>query len=144
MNEAIRAAENLARRILACEADKGDHPQVHAVSRAVEKLHPYLTKYVGVAGFHALLVRALAMAKAQIPWLASLQVKADGTLEGFDAAAQMRDADDAGKGGLALLTELLGLLVTFLGEAITLHMVQEVWSGARLDELNFSAKEPTR
>ena len=144
MNEPTRAAENIARRILACEADEDDPPQSHAASRAVEKLHPYLTKYVGAAGFHALLVRALSLAKAQVPWLASVQVKADATLAGFDEAVQVGDVGDARKGGAALLTELLGLLVTFLGEAITLHMVQEVWSGARLDELNFSARESTR
>ena len=49
MNEPTRAAENIARRILACEADEDDPPQSHAASRAVEKLHPYLKKYVGAA-----------------------------------------------------------------------------------------------
>jgi hypothetical protein len=39
-----------------------------------------LSTLAGVEGFRSLLARALTLAKAQVPSLAAVQVKADGTL----------------------------------------------------------------
>jgi hypothetical protein len=142
MNDPIGAAESAARRILAFEAGESDVAQISIASRTIEKMRLNLTKFVGASGFRALLSRALAVAWTRAPWLASVQVTAGGTLEGFDEAARMQDADEAMRGEMALLTELFVLLITFIGENITLQMARDVWPHARLDHLNSSVKEP--
>jgi hypothetical protein len=40
---------------------------------------------------------------------------------------------EAAKGGLALVASLLELLATFIGEALTLRLVQQVWPRVALD-----------
>ena len=141
MNEPISAQEELACRVLAREAAETDPSSVRASQRAIEKLRLYLTKFIGAAGFHSMLTRALALAKVQRPGLASVQVNPDGTLAGIDDAAQVRGGGAAEKAEAAVLTQLLALLVVFIGANMTLHIVQNIWSGTRLDDLNFDAGE---
>jgi hypothetical protein len=141
MNGPIKEAEDAARRILACEAVECDPSQAFAASRAIEKLRLYLTKFVGAAGFQALLVRAVAVAKTEAPWLGSVQVSADGRLAGFDEAARRQDGDVARHGEMALLAQLLALLVIFIGATITFHMAQDVWPDARVDNSDTNAGE---
>jgi len=38
---------------------------------------------------------------------------------------------------VTLLAQLLGLLVTFIGEALTVRLVREVWPKVPLDDLDF-------
>jgi hypothetical protein len=42
----------------------------------------------------------------------------------------------AGEGGIILISSLLGLLLTFLGEALTLSLLRVTWPGAALDDRN--------
>jgi hypothetical protein len=44
------------------------------------------------------------------------------------------DGNEAVQGGTALIAQLLGLLVTFIGEALTLRLVQNVWPNAAIAE----------
>ena len=141
MNGPAREAEGLARRILACEEDARDSPQAHAASRAIEKLRLHLTKFVGTAGFQTLLARSLSLAKAQVDWLGPIQVTTDGALTGLQEAAQTRDVNEARKGETALLTQLLALLITFIGEPITLRMVRDIWPHARWDDQSYDPEE---
>src|SRR5688572_10054795 len=117
MNTATPAIQDLARRLIALEAARApsDGPAGEAV-RACEKLRVPLAKLAGVAGFRSLMARALALARAEVPWLGSVQVRADGSLEGFDAAGREQGAAPAGEAGVAVVAQLLGLLVTFIGE----------------------------
>ncbi|HEX5453228.1 MAG TPA: hypothetical protein VFX06_05495 [Stellaceae bacterium] len=93
----------------------------------------------GVAGFRSLLSRALALADGEIRWLKAVHVDANGSLEGLDEA-QLSDAEIA-EGEAVLVAHLLGLLVTFIGEALTLHLLHEAWPEASLGGLN---SEPER
>ena len=93
---------------------------------------------MGNGGFHALLSRALALASAEVPWLRAVHVKADGSLEGLDELAsaswtRMR----LSRAGVVLLAQLLGLLVAFIGENLTLRLVREVWPKLPLNDLDF-------
>lgn len=86
MSTASPGTRELARRLVALEAVR-DEPPVAGGSEAVrvcEKLRLPLSKLVGVAGFRSLLSRALAIAKAEVPLLIAVQVRADGSLEGLD------------------------------------------------------------
>ena len=94
--------------------------------RVVEKLRHPLSRLAGVNGFRMLLVRALTLAKAQVPGLIAMQVKPDGSLEGFNDPGNRAEAAGA---GVMLTAELLGLLAAFVGEAFTLSLVLDVWPG---------------
>lgn len=104
--------------------------------RACDKLRIPVTRLAGAAGFSSLLSRALMMAKRQVPELAGLRVSADGSLEGFQEISRNRNAVEAVRHqGAALLAELLGLLVTLIGESLTLSLVSEAWPDLALEAL---------
>jgi len=44
--------------------------------------------------------------------------------------------DEAVNGGAVLVTQLLGLLVTFIGQALTLRLVRELWPDAPFNYMN--------
>ena len=92
---------------------------------------------MGNAGFRALLSRALALANAEVPWLRAVQVKADGSLEGLEELHAQLDPDEIFEGRVVLLAQLLGLLVAFIGENLTLRLVREVWPKLSLNDLDF-------
>jgi hypothetical protein len=48
------------------------------------------------------------------------------------------DPQEIFEGCVVLLAQLLGLLVAFIGEHLTLRLVREVWSKLSLNNLDFS------
>jgi len=127
MNTTKPAIQDLAQRLIALEAarDPSDGLVGGAV-RACEKLRVPLVKLVGVAGFRSLLSRALAIARAEVPSLDEVQVRPDGSLEGLDRLGRIYAAE----AGVGVVAQLLGLLVTFIGELLTLRLVSDVWPDA--------------
>ena len=98
--------------------------------RVCNKLRQPLSNLAGVTGFRALLSRALVLAKEEAPALDGVQVALDGSLEfpdGKSAAGPERD----GEAGTLIVARLLGLLVIFIGEALTLRLVEEMWPELR-------------
>jgi hypothetical protein len=132
MSRASPAIQDLARRLIAAEAARDDPPGAHAAGavRVLEKLGAPLARLTGEAGFRSLLSRALALAKAEDASLNPVRVREDGSLEGL---AGDRNGPDAGAGG-AVVAQLLGLLVTFIGESLTLRLVRDAWPDAAADE----------
>ena len=116
---------DLALRLLAYEnaAGKTSEPTEFAAFGVCERLRRPLITLAGVAGFRSLLSRALTLARAETPCLSALQVAADGSLQGLDEFRSQVDADQAGEAGIILITQLLGLLVRVVGEAMTLQLV---------------------
>jgi hypothetical protein len=45
--------------------------------------------------------------------------------------------EQASDGGAILIAQLIGLLLTFIGEGLTLRLVQDVWPEAVFDGLVF-------
>jgi len=115
---------DLAQRLLACEnaAGKTSEPTEFAAFSVCERLRQPLITLAGVAGF-SLLSRALTLARVEAPSLSAVQVAADGSLQGLDALRPQVDADQDGEAGIILITQLLGLLVRVVGEAMTLQLV---------------------
>ncbi len=116
----------LAQRLLAYEA-AGDNPSrtnMLAVFRVAEKLRCPLSRFAGIAGFRSLLARALTLAKAQVPGLSAVQIKADGSLEGL---SELGNQEQVAEAGVMLIAQLLGLLVVFIGESWTLNFVLDGW-----------------
>ena len=118
----------LARSLVACEADAST-ASLHAepaTVRGYEKLRRHLGAPVGVDGFQALASRALALAKSESPRLSTVQITESGGLRGLDEVESEVNADEAGEAGIILIAQLLGLFLTFLGEATTLRLIEDL------------------
>jgi hypothetical protein len=128
--------KELASRLLALEAAsaKAAHIEDSAAFRVCEKLRYPLGKLAGTQGFCSLLTRANALAGSEVPWLRGLQIKPDGSFAGFETL-QPRPARKAlDLGETVLIAHVLGLLVTFIGPALTLLLLRDIWPGT--DDLN--------
>ena len=118
----------LARILVASEADAAT-TSLHsepATVRVYEKLRRQLGAPVGADGFQALASRALALAKSQSPRLNAVQVTANGGLRGLGEVESQADEDEDGEAGIILIAQLLGLFLTFLGEATTLRLIEDL------------------
>jgi hypothetical protein len=118
----------IADRLIAYET-KGNRTDTKRPAAFIvcEKLRPHLATLMGNAGFRALLSRALALANTDVPTLRGVHVKGDGALEGLDELAAQYGPTEMAESGLVLITELLGLLVAFIGEGLTVRLLREVW-----------------
>lgn len=141
MTQAAPAVRELARRLLALEVGEDGRSDARAALRALDELRIYLARLVGVAGFQALLARALALAKAEAPWLAAVHVDPGGTPLGLYEAALGQSAEAVEQGNLALLSQSIGLLVTFIGAALTMRMVRDIWPDALVDDIRIGLEE---
>lgn len=139
MNATTPAIQDLARRLIDLEAVSEEPPVAggDAAVRACEKLRVPLAKLVGVTGFRSLQSRALALAKVEIPSLDAVQVRPDGSLEGWDRIGRTQDAE----AGAAVVAQLLELLVTFIGEPLTLHLVRDGWPDASVAGIDAGSGE---
>lgn len=119
--EANPAITRLAERLLAREevAPIIMEEDRLATSRVYEKLRRPLSHLVGQAGVNSLLQRALALAKRESPALNGVQVMEDSSLIGL--------AGEAAEASSVLVAHLLQLLVTFIGEGLTLRLLHDIW-----------------
>jgi hypothetical protein len=119
---------DLARSLVASEADAAT-TALHtgpATVRVYERLRRQLGAPVGVDGFQALASRALALARSESPRLSAVQITANGALRGLGEVESQADADEDGEAGVILIAQLLGLFLTFLGEATTLRLIEDL------------------
>jgi hypothetical protein len=123
-----KKTRDLARSLVACEADASTSSlQTEPASvRVYEKLRRQLGAPVGAEGFQALASRALALAKSESPRLDAVQVTANGGLRGLGEVESQTDSDEDGEVGIILIAQLLGLFLTFLGEATTLRLIEDL------------------
>ena len=105
--------------------------------RVCKKLRQPLSRLAGMAGFRSLLSRALALANDEARWMKAVHIKADGSLEGLDEAQARLSEGEIAEGEVVLIAQLIGLLVTFIGEELTLRLVQEAWPDAAFDDMNY-------
>jgi hypothetical protein len=82
---------------------------------------------IGKAGFQALLARSLALAERDSSWLHAVRVNPDGSLLTLGELPTQLSAKEIAEGGVDLITELLGLLIAFIGEQLTWHLMHDVW-----------------
>ena len=112
---------DLAQRLLSLEstAENLSKANTFAALMVSEKLRRPLSTLAGTAGFRSLLMRALTLAKREAPVLDGVQVKEDGSLEGLDG--------EETEAGAVLIAHLVGLLETFIGEPLTLRLLNDIW-----------------
>ena len=92
----------------------------------IETLSPHFGPLMGAAGFRALISRALVLASAEVAWLSELHVNADGSFEGLNELEAQANPEEISNAGIVLLARLLGLLVTFIGDELTLQLLNNV------------------
>ena len=126
---------NLAQRLLAVEAanQSAADAHLHEAVRVCEKLRIALIRLAGSDGFESLLRRALALARSEVPALDRVTVKPDCSMEGLTELTANAAAGEF-HGPTAITAHLLGLLITFIGEPLTLRLVREAWPDASWDE----------
>ncbi|MEZ0276632.1 MAG: hypothetical protein ACAH88_17100 [Roseimicrobium sp.] len=138
MNRVTPATRALAERLIALEVGgKADDSKIPSAFPVCERLRPQLATLMGGLGFHILLSRALAVALAEDPWLRMVQVEADGTLSALDEAKAIENPEAMAQGSVVLVSHLLGLMVAFIGEALTLRLVHETWPTLSVSESDF-------
>lgn len=131
MTDPLHAITDLGVRIHRHEARGSHDPSAlaAALEQACRKLEDELTNLVGSRGVSALIGRALHLARREHPLLggvalaAEIPVRFTGLSESLGAAP----AEEAAAAGAAVLTHLLRLLVTLLGEDLGLRPVHELW-----------------
>jgi len=123
-----KKTRDLALSLVAREADasKSSLQSQPATVRVYDRLRRQLGSPVGADGFQAVASRALALAKSQTPRLNSVQVTANGDLRGFGEVESQANANEDGEAGIILIAQLLGLFLTFLGEATTLRLIEDL------------------
>jgi len=84
---------------------------------------------IGQTGYTILVVRAVRLARGEVPTLEGVTVDtgAEGGLDGIRAFALASDAGADEAGLTAILAHVIGLLITFIGEDLALRLVREAW-----------------
>ena len=119
---------DLARNLVASEKDASTASlqTEPATVRVYERLRRQLGAPVGVDGFQALASRALALAKSESPRLNAVQLTPNGGLRGLGEVESRIEEDEGSEAGIILIAQLLGLFLTFLGEATTLRLMEDL------------------
>ena len=138
---------DLAHRLLVYETGTGkaSEPMESPALRVYEKLRQSLSTFAGAAAFESLAFRALTQAKSEAPGLWAAQIASDGALEGLgEFEPQLNEFEpqlgsgkqQIGDGGVILIDHILGLLLIFLGETLTINLLRNAWPGASFDDRN--------
>ncbi len=125
----------LAEQLVALEARSQSVSRVDSLAtcRVCDKLRRPLVTLTGTAGFSSLLARALTLAQRESSALSAVQVKPDGSLEGLEGEAALAHP--------ILVGYLLSLLITFIGETLTMRLLHDIWPDLPGLDLNTLAKE---
>jgi len=131
---------DVAKRLMAYETGitKRSGTETAVAFHCCERLRSRLTILMGDAGYRALLSRALA--SSEVPCLDAVHVKADGSLEGWEALDVQLCPAEFFEGRVVLLAQLLGWMVAFIGEDVTLRLVRETWPQVPLNGSDFNKK----
>lgn len=137
MSPPSRVVRDLARQVL--EASRSAPPRhgaatppAHETVLVCETLRKSVARFAGADGFEALLRRAVALARNEVPGLARVRIGADGAWD-EEALRDLAAGGRATEAAVAVAANLLALLVTFIGEPLTLQLVREACPGADLD-----------
>ena len=124
----LKETRDLASSLVAREAGAST-TSLHtepATVRVYDRLRRQFSAPVGADAFQVLASRALALARSESRRLSAVQITANGGLSGLGEIESQTDTDKDGEVGVMLIAQLLGLFVTFLGEATTLRLIEEL------------------
>lgn len=113
-------SRRLAERLLAYEAITFGNGNF-AASSVCKKLRGSLASLAGVQSFESLVSRALTLSKRDGRAMGSASVEPDGSVQGL--------GDEDSGAAAVFISHLIALPARFIGEELTLRMLQEVWPG---------------
>lgn len=122
---------DLARQLLVFETRKAANPTSSPALSVCEKMREPLGKLLGVDGFRSLVSRALVIAGSEIAWLRGIEIAPGGGLRFAEGARAKLSPAQVEDGEVALVAELLGLLVTFIGSYLTEQLLHGIWPKLR-------------
>ena len=96
--------------------------------RALDALFSELEPLVGVTGTRALYLRCLHLTRESVGWpVAADGASSDALLTNLAEHIEARHADAARRASETLLTAFADLLVSLIGEPLTLRLLQSAW-----------------
>ena len=122
----------LALNVLMREAGSGADAAALAAAthRAYDNLSRVLVPLIGEVGITALTARALHLAQREYPWLARTRDSTQIDESFTQLRLSLEQHDDpaiAAEAAAAALASLLALLVTFIGEPLTMNLLRQAW-----------------
>lgn len=111
----------LAERLIAYEVtvDRTSQTDFFDTCHVCERLRLALAKLFGLDGYCMLMARALILAKREAPQLIDVKVDDDGSIEGLTGEATEATG--------MLISHFLELMKTFLGETVTVWLLEDIW-----------------
>ncbi len=106
-----------------------------AVQQAYDDLARVAAPLIGQVGVDSLAGRAVHLAQRDYSWLVHTAepVEADGPFARVIACLDRQDRAVATEAAGAVFATFIGLLVSFIGEPLTAHLVQRAWPDALSD-----------
>ena len=145
MNRATPQLREFARRLNEHEARQKESIRSHdpAVFAVLDRLRPPLSTLMGNGGHRALILRALTLAGAEFPWMHGARVAPDGALNASLVIQGEVEPMELSRGGVALVAQLIGLLVAFIGEKLTLQLLLDIWPKLPRRDWDFIKRDST-
>jgi hypothetical protein len=121
-----------AKLLLAAEGDSGAGAAACAAAagRVYDKLAAQLAPLLGLAGVEALFVRSSKLARAELAVLADLVPAIEGSTEraaGLRAHLRGLEPSAAGEAAVVLFGSFLDLVITFIGDRLTIQILRGAW-----------------
>jgi hypothetical protein len=142
LGAAVTALGNAARRQLALNMlaqragpAAGAEALAAAAHRAYGELARVSASLIGQVGVDALTGRALHLAQREYPWLVPTREseQADGPFAQAMFCLERQDPAVATEAAGAVFATFTGLLVTFIGEPLTVRLLRQAWPEAFAD-----------
>ena len=112
----------------AAAGQSGSSVVAAACIRALDALFSELEPLVGVTGTRALYLRCLHLTRESVGWpVAADGASSDALLTNLAEHIEARHADAARRASETLLTAFADLLISLIGEPLTLRLLQSAW-----------------
>jgi len=126
MENGSKTLDQILQRLLQDEKRSAKNPE-EAVLHSFEKTRKHISRIMGMAGYRAILSRALQLSQNKDPALAALNITEDGKLEGvdLDEASSQLNMESAE----ILFGTFFRLLATFIGEELAVNILSDILPG---------------
>ena len=114
-----------------------------AALRVSDALGGQLTVLIGAGGVRALAARSLHIVQPGFPWLAEAQRSGppEGPFAQLALVMERQEPGVAAEAAAATLATLVGLLVTLIGETLTMGVLRAAWPGVFPNETQQEARK---
>ncbi|MDP2660527.1 MAG: hypothetical protein Q8R28_07350 [Dehalococcoidia bacterium] len=145
MIPSVAPMQELALLLLLREAEGAESPAklAAALETACQKLSKQISPLFGAGGFHAVVARAVHLAKEDFPFLENVKVKVQPgiCMEGLGEIIGDQDVARATSALAAVLVCFTDLLCSLIGEELTLRQFTRAWPDVPMSSASICAEE---